>query len=206
LNKAREAAKDVVCKSNLRQCGLALLMYAQENRQYLLPPAAVDAHGVPLPGNGPWSANLNKLGYLKGYGATLCPSWDPFRPLGAPNTGLTAYMGYAMVSGYQNYEFLNINQAWNPSRTDLMTDSMNTLPPSWSTDLGHGVIQYYFLYKNHASAGATLYLHMRHNGHANMLFMDGHVEAINKKTPIVQVYNLRDRGLTTVGAYYRVWE
>jgi prepilin-type processing-associated H-X9-DG protein len=68
------------------------------------------------------------------------------------------------------------------------------------------VIQYYFLYKNHASAGATLYLHMRHNGHANMLFMDGHVEAINKKTPIVQVYNLRDRGLTTVGAYYRVWE
>ncbi|MBQ6471220.1 MAG: DUF1559 domain-containing protein, partial [Victivallales bacterium] len=37
LSKAREKARDVSCKSNLKQVGLALLMYAEENEDYSIP-------------------------------------------------------------------------------------------------------------------------------------------------------------------------
>ncbi len=206
LNKAREAAKDVVCKSNLRQCGLALAMYAQENRRYLLPAAASSAHGMPLPAQGPWVANLLQLGYLKGYGATMCPSWDPVKPLTGADAWYSAYMSYGMISGYQNYEFLNLNQAWNPNRTELLVDSMNGVPPVWVPPLGFGPVQYYFVLKHHPTSNSEVRPHLRHNGHANMLFMDQHVEAVNETTPIVQAYNLRDHGMTTLGNYYTFWK
>ena len=35
LNRAKELAKRVVCASNMRNCGLALIMYANENSNYL---------------------------------------------------------------------------------------------------------------------------------------------------------------------------
>jgi prepilin-type N-terminal cleavage/methylation domain-containing protein len=38
LNKAREKAKEIQCKSNIKQCALAAIMYADENNAYL-PPA-----------------------------------------------------------------------------------------------------------------------------------------------------------------------
>jgi prepilin-type N-terminal cleavage/methylation domain-containing protein/prepilin-type processing-associated H-X9-DG protein len=37
LNKARAQAKRVQCASNLRQCGVTLLMYAQENNGWIVP-------------------------------------------------------------------------------------------------------------------------------------------------------------------------
>ena len=43
LNKAKEAASQVQCQSNLKQIGIALMMYAQANRGY--PPPAEDAVG-----------------------------------------------------------------------------------------------------------------------------------------------------------------
>ena len=43
LNKAKEAASQVQCQSNLKQIGLAIISYAQNNRGY--PPPAEDAVG-----------------------------------------------------------------------------------------------------------------------------------------------------------------
>jgi prepilin-type N-terminal cleavage/methylation domain-containing protein/prepilin-type processing-associated H-X9-DG protein len=40
LNKARMQAKRVQCSSNLRQCGVSLLMYAQENNGWIVPVGA----------------------------------------------------------------------------------------------------------------------------------------------------------------------
>jgi prepilin-type processing-associated H-X9-DG protein/prepilin-type N-terminal cleavage/methylation domain-containing protein len=36
LNKARSAAQAVACASNLRQCGMGVLMYAQDNDQWMI--------------------------------------------------------------------------------------------------------------------------------------------------------------------------
>lgn len=46
LNKAREQAKSTVCKSNLRQAGLALRMYANDNKGWL-PPRYRNASAAP---------------------------------------------------------------------------------------------------------------------------------------------------------------
>jgi prepilin-type N-terminal cleavage/methylation domain-containing protein/prepilin-type processing-associated H-X9-DG protein len=42
MNKARAQAKQVQCASNLRQCGAALLMYANDNKAWLVPVGAWD--------------------------------------------------------------------------------------------------------------------------------------------------------------------
>jgi prepilin-type N-terminal cleavage/methylation domain-containing protein/prepilin-type processing-associated H-X9-DG protein len=50
LNRAKEAAKAVTCASNLKQIGLAMAMYANDNKQYL-PRARYDVQAHPA---GPW--------------------------------------------------------------------------------------------------------------------------------------------------------
>lgn len=86
LNKARDAAKSVQCASNLRQIGLALRMYAQENRGYL--PSFNDAIGMAY---GEWWAQkllpyvgvrvatpyLNTPHDAVGVSILVCPSADP---------------------------------------------------------------------------------------------------------------------------------
>ena len=64
LNRAREAAKITKCASNLHQIGMAILMYANDNRGALLP-SQVDTGGTAYPGGLFWSNQLSALGYLK---------------------------------------------------------------------------------------------------------------------------------------------
>src|SRR5579859_205401 len=54
LGRARESAKTVKCASNLRQIGMAILMYANDNHGYLLP-SQVDKGGTTYPGGIFWS-------------------------------------------------------------------------------------------------------------------------------------------------------
>jgi prepilin-type N-terminal cleavage/methylation domain-containing protein len=55
LAKAKEEAKRAQCKSNLHQLGVATLMYASDNRDYL--PDLNDANG----GNGDWFWDMNRV-------------------------------------------------------------------------------------------------------------------------------------------------
>jgi prepilin-type N-terminal cleavage/methylation domain-containing protein/prepilin-type processing-associated H-X9-DG protein len=64
LGRARESAKTTKCASNLRQIGMAILMYANDNRGYLLP-SQVDTGGTTYPGGIFWSNQLSALGYIK---------------------------------------------------------------------------------------------------------------------------------------------
>ncbi|MEA2709657.1 MAG: hypothetical protein QOF78_2258, partial [Phycisphaerales bacterium] len=72
LNSARRAAYQVTCASNLRQMGIAMVMYINENRFY---PGhvAIPQTGVPY---AVWPTRLRK--YMKGsQGVFRCPSQDP---------------------------------------------------------------------------------------------------------------------------------
>jgi len=64
LGRAREQAKITKCASNLRQIGMAILMYANDNHGYLLP-SQVDTGGTTYPGGIFWSNQLSALGYIR---------------------------------------------------------------------------------------------------------------------------------------------
>jgi prepilin-type N-terminal cleavage/methylation domain-containing protein/prepilin-type processing-associated H-X9-DG protein len=203
LNKAREAAKDVMCKSNLRQCGLALMMYANENRRWIIPAQIKNTQTTDLPlyRYGPWARALNDLGYLKGYGATICPSWDPHVPMTGGNSQWTPYAGYAMCSGYHYNLYKNMNIAWNPSQSELLVDSVTLNVPTWAPPLGFGAIQCnYILKRFDISDGPRP--HLRHHNHANMLFLDGHVGAVDGNTTITKHYEFRQYGLEKLSDAY----
>jgi prepilin-type N-terminal cleavage/methylation domain-containing protein/prepilin-type processing-associated H-X9-DG protein len=89
LAKAKESAKRANCKSNERQIGLTLLMYADENRNYL-----PDLKPSPTIFNGNWP-------------------WDVYRPVvtNLLNTGLKKDVLYC-----PSYKDLNLNDGgWNTS-------------------------------------------------------------------------------------------
>src|SRR5262245_3578072 len=71
LNRARMQAKELGCKSNLRQMGVALTMYINETRYY--PGHCNNRAGVPP--YAVWPTRLRK--YMKGsQGVFRCPTQD----------------------------------------------------------------------------------------------------------------------------------
>jgi len=75
LAKAKERAKRVKCQTNIKQCGLAFAMYANEYNDRLpqnFPPGTG-------PGNWPWDISTNTVNTLLGYGfqrdTLFCPSF-----------------------------------------------------------------------------------------------------------------------------------
>jgi len=78
LNKARAAANNIVCQSNLRQIGLVYQMYVMENKGWLIPssggwdaPYWLDASQSQMHPNPRWDARFAHL--LGGYKLLNCP-------------------------------------------------------------------------------------------------------------------------------------
>ena len=110
LLAAREAARKVKCASNLRQIGIAFLMYAQENKHHLPrgAPQCTTSGLVPRSYDWIWwnyNRDINQsaiVKYVKGFkaGLLLCPS-DPLermRNLGGWATEGKYLFSYAMNS------------------------------------------------------------------------------------------------------------
>lgn len=91
MGKAREAARSVKCLSNLRQCGLALSMYANANR-HLVPEDFIYGTGGSSTNFG-WyqfidgSNTFVGTTYLPNRQALVCPSTEPTANDGVPPTG-----------------------------------------------------------------------------------------------------------------------
>ncbi|MEM9914437.1 MAG: DUF1559 domain-containing protein [Planctomycetota bacterium] len=71
LGAARGAARDIACSSNLRQLGIAVVTYAEDNKTFNIPYRDV--------WSGPtvyWSAKLIDEGYLGGGEAFVCPTME----------------------------------------------------------------------------------------------------------------------------------
>jgi prepilin-type processing-associated H-X9-DG protein/prepilin-type N-terminal cleavage/methylation domain-containing protein len=169
LNKSREIAKELNCKSNLKQLGLVTSMYASDHNE-CLPPIATPVFWGAIT----WPEVFNMTGAIK-WNPTgtkvyadgkwiYCPAYAPSGMLenGAPTNWTYTY-------GRNTYAQLQLKKLKNPSSHNYYTDSITT-----QTGSGYKKQKYVWERSGYHK------IHMRHNGKANFCYGDGHVAAANR--------------------------
>jgi prepilin-type N-terminal cleavage/methylation domain-containing protein/prepilin-type processing-associated H-X9-DG protein len=187
LSRARESAKAITCKSNLKQTGVAALLYASDNNDklalygypYSLPELSLSNTIVR------WSQFFYAGNYIKPGNTYVCPSIDPFNWIWYGNT-YGAFVGFSrpgvVTQGWPDasnpLEFVNINQVRTPSTLFIMGDSLH-LTGSFTAPARPS--QIYHIRRD--GNNGTALLHIRHSNAANILHIDGHVDD-NKRSDI----------------------
>lgn len=184
LNKAREAAKNVQCMSNMRQIGQALFMYSNDYQGWL---AGVE-HCVP----DHWYFLCKLIGprYLglvpsAGNGGPFrCPSDNAWVMRTTDVYYWTSYGINPYVVGDNGPAFGNLPLA--PGR---ITDFRQPARTAWLFETyGHSQGSVYANPPTNVSKQST-YIPVRHSGKGNVLFLDGHVESrYAKEMPIKAGY------------------
>ena len=149
LRNAREMGRRIKCVSNLRQMGLVITMYADDYDGYLpatFYPGAVDFY----------QDMFEEKGYLpQGTEIRICPSAPE---LNITEAGYTANYNVMPTSGTINH--IKLFRISNPSGIIIIADSTEQVPRRGWSGFQEGVISR---------------ISDRHNGGANLLWVDGHV-------------------------------
>ena len=179
LSKAREKAEAISCTSNLKQIGLAFTMYAHDYKnyncyQYLYP------NGWGTAPRYWWQDGLAP--YVGDWEIYLCPTMgtpikrDGMRPV---SNGFVTYpeiieTGYARsnkTSGCDVNELFKLSEYMYPSETANAADSLKmelrASPPEPCLTVGDPECR----------------LGVRHNGHFQLVFVDGHCDALSYSLP-----------------------
>lgn len=206
LNRARAAAAQTACLSNLRSAGLALAHYASDNRGWLPPPYAPISYGLPY--SGVWTELLLTGGYTD-LRALFCPIYPPVEATRSGILPAQEYyywnLTYGMAGEYNLYAPMKLSESWSPTESELVMDSLETNPPSWvQTDLGIGGPIQILILRKHRAATVTTRVHARHMGKANVLFMDFHAKPCGGDEPIVKYYQYEEEGMSKIQDCYIV--
>ncbi len=180
LNKARDKAKSVKCTNNLKQIGLALHMYGQDNQGYA-PPGDLQSWGV-WPKIGFFTNWATYVGYYSGfiqandaqkiYGYDNSPSINTI--LGCPANVRAVINSIQLRTNYaysnELYSKTTSRRPFNkclepgPSKTAMVADGYN--------DASIAQTRVYHL----VGFGFYPYVGPVHNNlKANMVYVDGHV-------------------------------
>lgn len=154
LSKAREKARAISCTSNLKQVGVGLTMYLDDNEGFL--PNAYWDSGV-----GAWRPVNTYRGQMDSYVGDsktwLCPS----KPLTS-----------ALAANSSNYQYnvsgRNHTKYFPPTEFIAFLDGTNSTVS--------GLDGPSFIWPNDSS-NSLLRLDFRHNEMLNVLYLDGHVDA-----------------------------
>ena len=199
LQKAREQAQGVVCRSNLRQMGLAWLLYAEDNDQQLY--LYVDPSGA---SGSPWSWWAYIVDYEKGSMKVLsCPSMYRFGVFDSYKTGvydIFNHRGYSTIMspagwadigyGYNmsiRKGYHKLTQFRKPQQTGLMAETgsfywfnyYNTSNGYWFADR-----HYSGDYETGRYGEITRVIRP---GKGQVVFLDGHADWVN--TPYKNVFD-----------------
>jgi prepilin-type processing-associated H-X9-DG protein/prepilin-type N-terminal cleavage/methylation domain-containing protein len=166
LNKAREKAKAVNCVNNLKQCGIAQLMYAQDY-DGILALSSTDYNIV-------WTDYISEL--IKNRNSFVCPSFAPYTynssdPSAKFYTYGTNIRGADLdnwwVYSSDNAFLLPLKKIKKISNFILEVDSLINNTPQYKFQA--------VMIMPDWPAGGDYRLHLRHSSQANALFADGHV-------------------------------
>jgi prepilin-type processing-associated H-X9-DG protein/prepilin-type N-terminal cleavage/methylation domain-containing protein len=187
LKQARECARSAACASNLRQMGLATQMYLDDYSRFFVYQQPVNGNMLwyfglespynpnGAPGTRPIDLTKAKLyPYLQAiHGAEVCPSYNYYSPLWRQKFD-------QITDGYGLNQLLfgkSLNDLTNsPAHVVCFADTaqVNTFQPPASAS--HPMVEewYYVTCKTTDLPD----VHFRHNGRANVLFCDGHVDSM----------------------------
>jgi prepilin-type processing-associated H-X9-DG protein/prepilin-type N-terminal cleavage/methylation domain-containing protein len=173
LNKAREKAKAISCKSNLKQCGLAFNMYAVDYDGFLLQQVDNAAWPSIYPGYAEWKTVLSTNKYLSDKdGVFGCPSNPAYKKDSNMWTSYgfrwTGYVHKSNIWGKPVHgedidgkaSVIFAKRVRTPTTFFILADSL-------TLSAGKFV-------QTCTLSGTTMDL--RHNNRANILFLDGHVQ------------------------------
>ena len=182
LARAKAKAKQTECLNNMRQVGLALIMYESDNKT--LPPKASQVYDFMNPAAPGWKNNaLYAIGqYLQGNQKNstkvyMCSSSLPGTGILAGNNPTTnsgtSFMPNAVV---MERKLANIK---NPSQVIFIQESsvqisFCALRPAFGPEFGGRPGSYTYWHDN-LSVGLELYSSIHFQG-GNLLFCDGHAE------------------------------
>jgi prepilin-type processing-associated H-X9-DG protein len=159
LGRAKGRALASQCANNLKQVGLATLIYSQDFGGRI----QID---VPLEPDKTWASILNDHQKLRALDIFLCPSYAPKR---YTNWWFTYGVRQDPLPEYTQgewHEILNLNLLPRPTEYLHLTDTTSR------GRRGAGAVQYYYFRADHEKE-----VHARHDGRVNGFFPDGHVEA-----------------------------
>lgn len=172
LSRAREQARSVVDKNNLKQIGIAFMLYAQDNGGRF-----PDGSGFATSDQWYVEVDYYLTNYYSkpGYTWTKAPKvWsDPDEKPARFNWNECSYGFNIKGGGYPSLAGIKVNKVINPSQIVLVGDSRNdyaTQKP-WAYEA--------FIYYKNKNWNAPD-VGKRHFGGANLLFVDGHVEWYKK--------------------------
>lgn len=167
LGKARARAKSSVCINNLKQLGLGMKLYEQ------------DYEGILFVGGFNGSAFVPKY---YSYDMLVCPSHPPYRHnLSMPDS---TYGSTRVIPFYASapvpvtsmaYHYMMPGAIKRPTSYPLVADTISRTNPEAQ----------YFRFDYGENPGG--YIHFRHNGRANVLFVDGHAESLNLERLLAQM-------------------
>lgn len=166
--RAREKARQASCLSNVKQLGLAFMMYAQDYDD-TIPPTYLGNWRAGVPTE--WPDLLEP--YIKNLQVFACPSEHWNISTGVQSSFPISY-GMNMQFGYSapGVPMANIHK---PAETILLADS----GPHWLSN-GSGPCYGHTKYINWAlqiDEWTCYFVYLRHNRTANVAFCDGHAKA-----------------------------
>jgi prepilin-type processing-associated H-X9-DG protein/prepilin-type N-terminal cleavage/methylation domain-containing protein len=160
LAKAKKRARATQCLSNLKQLGIGMRIYADENE------GIVQLDGFVTSTNS-WATILNTNINLRSLNVFLCPDYKPFLWENWHNVyGIRGDPPTNCASGPRKVLF-------KPDCVDLPAEYLFLADTTSQGQKGNTARQYYIF----NAADALRVVHARHNGKANGLFLDGHVES-----------------------------
>lgn len=170
--QAREKARQATCTSNMRQIGVAMLMYQEDSDELVCPVRRGWTSADRTEGPQTWDRLIQP--YLKSVGVLTCPS-DIYSPTNTTQEGvikrsysMPGYLGYAWWMSPSQWDVPVAKIAF-PSITFMLVEQDNNNDMSQSyTDWGWG-----------ADSGGSDSLAVRHNGTSNVLYIDGHVKSVH---------------------------
>jgi prepilin-type N-terminal cleavage/methylation domain-containing protein/prepilin-type processing-associated H-X9-DG protein len=160
LGRAREKAKGMSCLNNLKQLSTYFHIYSDDFDDWL-PPNGQKVNGV----RKYWLRTFDDYKYLDNLDLGYCPSLFPFRFDKSYSSRYTRTYGGVL----RNYVKRNhVGKQWNPE--DKSASSFILLADSIYTDEEPFTQSYLINFTSITST--TRYIHTRHAGNANLMFLD----------------------------------
>jgi prepilin-type N-terminal cleavage/methylation domain-containing protein/prepilin-type processing-associated H-X9-DG protein len=165
VSRAKGRALASHCLNNLKQIGLATVLYLQDNNGEVL----IDA---PLSTNATWGSILSTNQNLKPFDVFVCPSYAPRR-----------FTSWLLIYGVQQdpepqytATEADLNVVLKADRVPNPSDYLHVADTTSRGKQGVGAQQYYYFRRQSEKE-----VHARHDLKANGLFLDGHVEGCHRQ-------------------------